>query len=63
MATVIVVREFEEDQPEHRNGVFAGLEVRVGAQVVGCAPKIGFELFELLAGHGFFIGRLLTPPF
>jgi hypothetical protein len=43
--------------------IFAGLEVRVGAQVVGGAPEIGFELLELVAGHGFLRGVPIAGPF
>src|SRR5690606_8078890 len=45
---VFVVGELQKDQPEHRRGVFAGLEVGVGAQRIGGAPEVFFQLFELV---------------
>ena len=57
--TVIVVGELEEDQAEHRRGVFAGLEIGVGAQVVGGTPEVLLELFELFFRHS--VSRPITP--
>jgi hypothetical protein len=49
---VLVVGELQEDQAEHRRGVLTGLEVGVGAQLVGGGPEVVFELLELVPGHG-----------
>jgi hypothetical protein len=49
---VLVVGELQEDQAQHRRAVLAGLEVGVGAQLVGGGPEVVFELLELVAGHG-----------
>ena len=49
---VLVVGELQEDEAEHRCGVLAGLEVGVGAQLVGSGPEVLFELLELFAVHG-----------
>src|SRR5437879_7976147 len=51
MPAIIVVGELEEDQARYRDGVLAGFEVGVGAQIISGTPEIGFELFELLFGH------------
>ena len=51
MAAVVDVGEFEKDQAQHRRAIFRGLEVGVGAQVVGGGSEIVFELFELAAIH------------
>ena len=51
MAAVVDVSEFENDQAPHRRAIFRGLEVGVGAQVVGGGPEVVFELFELAAIH------------
>ena len=45
---LVVVREFQKDQPEHWRGILAGLEVRVGAQIVSGSPEVSFELLQLL---------------
>ncbi len=43
MGAVVDVGELEEDQPENRRAVFRGLEVGIGAEVVGSGPKVVFE--------------------
>lgn len=48
---VFVVGKFQEDKAQHRRGVFAGLQVRVGAQAVGGTPEVGFEFLELFFVH------------
>ncbi len=52
MAAVVVIRKLQEDEAEHRDGILAGFQVGVGAQIVGGTPEIGFELLELVASHG-----------
>jgi len=49
---VFVVGELQTDQAQHGRAVFAGLQVAVGAQLVGGCPEVSFELFELVAGRG-----------
>ena len=51
VAAVVVVGEFEKDQPEHWRGILAGLEIGVGAQIISGTPEVGFELFQLVASH------------
>ena len=51
VAAVVVVGELEEDQPQHRGGLFAGFQVGIGMQLVGGTPQIGFQLFELVFVH------------
>ena len=53
VAAVVVVGETEEDDAENGDGILGGLEVGVGAEVVGGAPEVGFEILELGFGHGF----------
>ena len=48
---VVVVGKLEEGQTQHRRGILAGFEVGVGAEIVSRAPKIRFELFELVFRH------------
>ena len=52
VAAIVVIGEFEEDQPQHGDGILARLQVGIGAEVVGGPPEVVFELFELVAGHG-----------
>jgi hypothetical protein len=49
---VFVVGKLQKDQAQHRRGVFAGLQIRVGAQAVGGTPEVGFEFLELFFVHG-----------
>jgi hypothetical protein len=37
-AAVVVIGKLEENQPQHRGGVFAGLQVGIGTQLVGGTP-------------------------
>ena len=49
--TVFVIGKLEENQPQYRGGVFAGLQAGIGAEVVGGRSKVGFKLFELFGIH------------
>ncbi len=40
----------EEDQSEHRHGVFGRLEPGVGAELVGCVPEALLDL-GMVCGH------------
>jgi len=69
--TVLVVGELEEDQAEHGRALFAGLEVGVGAELVGSGPEVALQLLELVSIHemgclfrsgGQAFGELLQEP-
>ena len=59
MLAIVVISEFEEDQPENGNGILAGFEVGIRPEIICGAPKIGFKLLELCSCHGqviYFLG-------
>ena len=41
------VGELEEDEAQDRNRVLAGLEVRVGSELVGGVPEVGGDLVDV----------------
>ncbi|MDR3573844.1 MAG: hypothetical protein P4L50_08285 [Anaerolineaceae bacterium] len=51
MMAVIIVGKFEKNQAKNGRRILAGFEVRIGAQIVGGAPKVRFELFKLVTSH------------
>ena len=64
---VLVVGELQEDQAQHRRAVLAGLEVAVGAQLVGGGPEIAARTF-VVSGFskayglsGLRVGTLVSP--
>ncbi len=48
---VVVVGKFEEDQSQHRRGILRWISGQSWREIVGGAPEIGFELFELVFRH------------
>ena len=59
VTAVIVVREFEKDQPEHRRRVLTRFKVGVRTKIIGRTPEIIFQLFQFFFGHGDSINRKL----
>jgi len=53
MPPLVVVGKLPGDQHEHRDGIFRGLEVGIGSEIVRCISESGFELFQQ---GGIFIG-------
>jgi hypothetical protein len=40
---VVVIREFQKDQPEHWRGILAGFVVGVGSQIINGTPECSRE--------------------
>jgi|GEM_PF-6070980 len=57
VSAVVIIGELKKNKPEHRRGILAGFEVRIGTKIIRGVPQIVFELFELLCGHVVFRGR------
>lgn len=51
VTAVVDIRELEEDQAKDGGAVLGGPEVGICAELIGRRPEVGFELFELIAGH------------
>ena len=60
VATVSVIGELEEDQAKNRRRIFAGFEIRVCPEIIGSAPEVFFQLFQLFFGHVLSINRRPT---
>jgi hypothetical protein len=51
VTSVIVVSKFEKNDAQYRRGIGAGLETRIGTEIIRCALKAGFKLLELFFVH------------
>jgi hypothetical protein len=51
VTAVIVVGKLEKDQAEHWRRILAGLEIGISPEIIGSAPEILFQLFQLFFGH------------
>ena len=57
-----VVGVAQEDEAEHRHGVFGGGELGVGAQLVGGFPEFVFELLDVHWRFRCYWALLLLAP-